>query len=149
MPFWGVPIKLEFPLPRDPAPDSTSIGEGITVKVPGCQQGGRRFRVGQDLLTIRRMTTTTHAPNTEAAIWTRIVDPEIGDLSLAGARMILQLDFPPADRDRMDELAEKAGEGTLTLQERQEAAAYNRVGHLLALLQSKARRSLHRAGKKA
>jgi len=42
----------------------------------------------------------------------------------------------------MDELAEKASEGTLTASERQDAEALNRVAHLLALLQSKARQSL-------
>lgn len=88
------------------------------------------------------MKTKTLIPSTEGAIWGRIVDPQAGDLTPASARSILDLDFKPADRKRMDELGEKAGAGTLTAQERREAESYNRVAHLLALLQSKARLSL-------
>jgi hypothetical protein len=78
----------------------------------------------------------------EAAIWARIVDPDTGGLTREAAQTILELDFNPADRRRMDELAEKAGAGNLTARERTDAENYNRVAHLLALLQSKARRSL-------
>jgi hypothetical protein len=88
------------------------------------------------------MKTKTHSPAAEGAIWARIVDPQNGDLSSAGARSLLAMDFKPADRRRMEELAEKAGAGTLTVEERREAETYNRVAHLLALLQSKARQSL-------
>jgi hypothetical protein len=45
----------------------------------------------------------------------------------------------------MDELAAKARAGTLQAEERAEAENYEHVGHLLALMQSKARRSLHRS----
>jgi len=85
--------------------------------------------------------------STEAAIWARIVDSESGDLTREAAQTFLQFDFNPADRRRMDELAEKAGAGALTPRERRDAETYNRVAHLLALLQSKARQSL-RARKK-
>jgi hypothetical protein len=88
------------------------------------------------------MKTKTLVPFAEGAIWARIVDPQTGGLKSASARSLLDLDFKPADRQRMEELAEKAGAGTLTAQERQEAETYNRVAHLLALLQSKARLSL-------
>ena len=88
------------------------------------------------------MKTKTHMLFGEGAIWARIVDPQAGDLTSASARSLLDLDFKPADRQRMEELAAKAGSGTLTAQERGEAETYNRVAHLLALLQSKARQSL-------
>jgi hypothetical protein len=88
------------------------------------------------------MKTKALLPSTEGAIWGRIVDPETGDLTHESARSLLDLDFKPADRRRMDELAEKAGAGTLTAQEHREAETYNRVAHVLALLQSKARQSL-------
>jgi hypothetical protein len=81
-------------------------------------------------------------PTTEAAIWSRIVDPETGDLTRSAAQTLLQLDFRPQDRARMDALAQKARDGSLTPQERREAENFNRVAHLLALLQSKARQSL-------
>jgi hypothetical protein len=43
------------------------------------------------------------------------------------------------------QLAEKAREGTLTLEEQLEIEAYERVGNFLSQLQSKARSSLKRA----
>jgi hypothetical protein len=89
------------------------------------------------------MKTETLMPSTEGAIWARIVDPETGDLTREAAQTLLQLDFNPADRRRMDELAEKANSGALSSRERKDAETYNRVAHLLALLQSKARQSLH------
>ncbi len=81
-------------------------------------------------------------PWTEGAIWGRIVDPETGDLAREAAQTFMQLDFNPADRRRMEELADKASAGALTTAERRDAETYNRVAHLLALLQSKARQSL-------
>ncbi len=93
------------------------------------------------------MKTATRSPSTEGAIWARIVDPATGDLTRETAETFLQFDFNPGDRRRMDELAEKAQAGTLTAQDRYDAETYNRVAHLLALLQSKARQSL-KAGKK-
>jgi hypothetical protein len=93
------------------------------------------------------MKTKTLMPSTEGAIWARIVDPETGDLTREAAQTLLQFDFTPADRRRMDELAEKANAGALTPAERRDAETYNRVAHLLALFQSKARQSL-RARKK-
>jgi hypothetical protein len=46
----------------------------------------------------------------------------------------------------MDVLAEKARKGALEEEERAEAENYEHVGHLLAMMQSKARRSLKRVG---
>ena len=87
------------------------------------------------------MTATT-SPNNEIAIFSRVVQPERADMSPEAAQSILKLDFDSQDRDRMNELAAKARHGALTPEEQQESLSYNRVGHLLALLQSKARRSL-------
>jgi hypothetical protein len=88
------------------------------------------------------MKTETLLPSTEGAIWERIVDPESGDLTREAAQALLQFDFNPADRRRMEELAQKASAGALTPTERRDAETYNRVAHLLALFQSKARQSL-------
>jgi len=92
------------------------------------------------------MKTATMMPASEAAIWARIIDPDSGNLRRAAAETIIELDFSPDDRRRMDKLAERANAGALTGRDRKEAEAYNRVAHLLAMLQSKARQSL-RAGK--
>jgi hypothetical protein len=94
------------------------------------------------------MKTAAMLSTTEGAIWGRIVDPTTGDLMRGAAQALLRFDFQPGDRARMEELAEKAGAGTLTSRERKEAETFNRVAHLLALLQSKARRSLGRTGKR-
>src|SRR5262245_12564163 len=95
------------------------------------------------------MKTKTLPPPTEGAIWEQIVEPETGDLAPEAARLFLRLDFHSNDRELMDELAEKARAGRLTPQETRAAETYNRVAHLLALLQSKARRSLRSTGKKS
>ena len=58
------------------------------------------------------------------------------------ARDILALDFDPDDKDRMRELSAKARAGTLTAEEDAEAGKYELIGHLLSIMQSKARRSL-------
>jgi hypothetical protein len=88
------------------------------------------------------MKTAAELPSTDGAIWARIMRPDAADLSRDAAQSLLNLDFTPADRTRMDELAEKARAGKLTSQERKDAESFNRVAHLLALFQSKARLSL-------
>ena len=60
------------------------------------------------------------------------------------ARAILKLDFDDDERERMHELSRKAQEGTLNAEEQAEIDSYERVGHLLDLLHSKARRTLKR-----
>jgi hypothetical protein len=84
--------------------------------------------------------------NTETAILERVLDPNKDDMSPEMVRYILGMDFPPADVARMDELAEKARDGTLSAPEQFEIEEYRRVADLLALLQSKARRSLKKLG---
>jgi hypothetical protein len=84
--------------------------------------------------------------NSEAAILNRVLEPEIDDLSPETAQYILRLDFRKQDLERMDVLAAKARAGTLKEEERAETENYEHVGHMLALMQSKARRSLNRMG---
>ena len=83
--------------------------------------------------------------NSEAAIWNRVVDPEAGDLAREAAESFLHIRLPEADRQRVNELAEKAREGTLTTAEEAELTNYRHVGRLLELLKSKARQSLKRS----
>jgi hypothetical protein len=78
----------------------------------------------------------------EVAILGRVLEPGKPTLSLAAARAILALDFTPADKERMRDLSAKAREGTLTAEEHAAINNYERVGHLLGIMQSKARRSL-------
>lgn len=78
----------------------------------------------------------------EAAIMSRVLELDKPTLSLEAARAILALDFDQADKDRMRELSAKAQEGTLTANEQAAINNYERVGHFLNLMQSKARRAL-------
>jgi hypothetical protein len=80
------------------------------------------------------------------AILSRLIRPERHDLSAAAARAILKIDFEPSDRERMNDLAEKARAGTLTPQEKAAIDNYERVGHLLDLMHAKARQSLSKRG---
>jgi len=85
--------------------------------------------------------------NTGGDILRRLFEPEKADLSSEVARYLLSIDFSAADRERMDALSEKSQSGDLSAEEREELDDYVRIGHLLALVQSKARKSLghHRA----
>ena len=81
----------------------------------------------------------------EAEILARVIAPGEPNLPPDTAKIILSFDFGKQDRDRMDQLAQKAREGTLTAEEQVEIDCYERVGHLLSLLRSKARLSLRQA----
>jgi hypothetical protein len=83
---------------------------------------------------------------TDETIFERVIDPSDGTMPPEAARYILSLDFPPADHARMDELSVRAQEGRLTADEETELDDYLHVGHVMALMQSKARRSLRLAG---
>ena len=88
---------------------------------------------------------STTAANHEADILSRVIAPGKPELPRQTAEMILALDFPPEDRERMNQLAEKARDGALTVEEQLEIDAYERIGHFLSLLKSKARTSLGRS----
>lgn len=74
----------------------------------------------------------------------RAFDAQGGDLPEAVAQVFLRVRLPAADVRRMEHLGELARQDTLTPAQRREAEAYDRVGLLIELLQSKARVSLAR-----
>ena len=84
------------------------------------------------------------SPNSEAAIWARLMQTQKRELSSEAAEFLLAIDFDEADRRRMDELAERSQGGTLTAEEQSEFDGYLHVGNLLAVMQSKARLALKR-----
>lgn len=101
------------------------------------------------------MSTTTRAGkhqraahrvsgSSEGAIFSRVLEPEQGTLPVAAAKALLAFGFSKADQDRMRELAAKAREGTLSPDEQAETNNYERVGHIISLMKSKANRSLKR-----
>ena len=90
------------------------------------------------------MDTEVQTEDTEAAMLARAFDAETGDLPHEAAQVLLRARLPIADLHRMRRLGELAQLGTLTPAQRREAEAFDRVGLLLELLQSKARLSLSR-----
>lgn len=88
------------------------------------------------------MQVASTISTSEAALWGRLFDPTSQELSTDVARYILTLAFPQPDVDRMQELANKARAGTLTLEEQIELDNYERVGHVLSLMKSKARMAI-------
>jgi hypothetical protein len=78
----------------------------------------------------------------EARILGRVISPDAGEMPPDVARYLLSLDFTPADHERIADLSARAQEGTLSPDEVAELDGYLRVNDLLAILQSKARRSL-------
>ena len=80
--------------------------------------------------------------NNDAAILSRIIQPDRGDLTLAAARALLKLSFTAEDRERMHELVVKNQDGTLTKGEKNDLDSFVRVGRLLDLLAAKARLTL-------
>ena len=65
------------------------------------------------------------------------------------ARGILSLTLSPADRERMNELAAKARDGSLGADEQLEIESYRQACRLLDLMKAKARVSLKNAGETA
>jgi hypothetical protein len=91
-----------------------------------------------------RQTTRNkvNGASSELAILSRILEPEEPTLSPDAARSLLSLDFRPQDRARMQELAAKARDGTLSPEEHLEIDNYEKVGHVLSLMKAKAKVSL-------
>ena len=86
-------------------------------------------------------------PKTATVIWRRILKPGRADLPPDLARYILEIDFTSHDVKRMARLSLRAEEGKLSRAERAELEEYLRVADTIALMQSKARRSLKRHGR--
>lgn len=94
-------------------------------------------------------TDTERQEHVGTAMLEQLADLDEQSLSPATARKLLELRFDEAHQRKASELSEKASEGTLTPIERQELEEYIRVADLLAILQSRARRALKRAGRSA
>jgi hypothetical protein len=84
----------------------------------------------------------TTSPNSEAAILSRVIQPQQDDLPPAAARAFLKLAFMKADRDRMHELAVKNQAGALSKSEQRELESHRRIARLLDLVPARARLSL-------
>ena len=89
------------------------------------------------------MGANSPAVDWDAEIWQRATRFE-GQLTPSATRALLKLGFDEADHDRMAELAAKARSGKLSSDERRQTEAYERLGCLLDILHSQARRALKR-----
>jgi hypothetical protein len=91
------------------------------------------------------MSSQVVTPNTEAAILARMLESDERNLTPDAARYLLSIKLPSSDEDRVDELSAKARAGSLTKAEARELDGYLRIGSLVAVLQSTARRLLKQA----
>lgn len=78
----------------------------------------------------------------EITIFGRLIEHGESALTPSAAQYILGLGFPESERARMHELAMKAQEDKLTAAEKIEIDGYERVGTLLSIWKSQARRVL-------
>jgi hypothetical protein len=83
----------------------------------------------------------------DTAILTRAISPARSTLSRTAAQEILQWDFPREDKQRMAELSAKARAGALSAEEEAEIDSYVRVGHIVNLMQAKARLAIKQAAR--
>jgi hypothetical protein len=97
-----------------------------------------------ELMATRTGTSKTEAVGT--AVLKQLADLDVESISPATARKILELRFDASHHTRVEALSQKAQEGTLTPSEQDELDEYIRVGTLLSILQSRARRVLKNAG---
>jgi uncharacterized protein YnzC (UPF0291/DUF896 family) len=90
------------------------------------------------------MATPSVSPASDAAILSHLTWPDDEALSPAAAKGWLAIRFGKSQLGRMHELAVKNQDDKLTAKEKRELENYRRVGFLLDLMHSKARRSLKR-----
>ena len=84
----------------------------------------------------------------EAAIFSRVVDRSLSEFSEETARSLLKLGFSEEDHAIIDDLTTRNQEGTLSAEEKEELLNFVKVGNLLAVFQSKARKFLKEHGSK-
>jgi hypothetical protein len=82
--------------------------------------------------------------NRNTATIERLVEPVVRTLTPEVARALVELRADPKLQARMEELAEKCNDGTLTSDEREEYETSIRFGNFIAILQTKARLLLKR-----
>ena len=94
------------------------------------------------------MKTKTSPSSNSTAIWQRVIQFE-GELSPAAAHALLKFRFSEHDHARMEQLSTKARAGTLTPSEQDELDTFERLGCVLDILHSRARRALEKKPKRA
>jgi hypothetical protein len=83
----------------------------------------------------------------EIDIWTGVISPDEEDMSEAEANAVLRWQFNDCAKRRMEELATRNGQGTISDSEKEELETYAHVGLVIGVLQAKARLALkHSSG---
>jgi len=100
--------------------------------------------VNPDLMTTKTVTTSPVPVST--AMLEQIAGLDAKSISPETARHLLDLSFSRSHQQQVDALSQKARAGLLTPAERAELDEFIRVADLLAILQSRARQALKRAG---
>ena len=80
----------------------------------------------------------------EAAILSRVIRPDKGDLPAEQAKALLRFKFEQSDLDRLHELVVKNHDDDLTPAEKEELEGYLRISAFLDLMHAKARYSLRK-----
>jgi hypothetical protein len=88
------------------------------------------------------MSAPTHTTENEVSILARVLGGETGELPGDLARYILNLTFNERDKARMHDLIVRNQADALSPAEKEELFAFGKAGDLLAILKSKARRTL-------
>jgi hypothetical protein len=87
-------------------------------------------------------TSTVLAPINQADVFIRALDSHRRELTPEVAQYFLSMELSPADRARLDDLAEKARQNALSAAEQPDLDEFRRLGRLVELLKLKARKSL-------
>jgi hypothetical protein len=87
-------------------------------------------------------TSTTQDCENEVTILARVLGNEQGQIPLELARYLLNVSFSDRDKARMHELAVRNQDDALSPAEKEELSAFGKAGDLLAILKSRARRTL-------
>jgi hypothetical protein len=88
------------------------------------------------------MSTTSRTVESEVAVLARFLDNGDGQLPEDVARYILNLTISEQDKARMHDLAVRNQQHGLSAREKEELLAFGKAGDLLAILKSRARRTL-------
>jgi hypothetical protein len=86
--------------------------------------------------------TSLALPQREATILETVIQPSGELLPKAVARYLLSMKFRPEDTERINALSAKARDGCLSSEEAEDLDSYLRIGHMLSMMKSTARRSL-------
>ena len=110
---------------------------------PGAHPLGQRQNPGYNG-TLGRFFPLGHTMSTVAVHLDRLLEPLAASLSPEVAAKVADLRADEAMQSRIDDLAERANEGELTAEEREEYAGYLHAIDVIAVLQAKARSLLRK-----